>query len=171
MQLDAHIDWREERYGVREGLSSPMLRASELSCVTGMAQIGMRGMGSAGPQEVKDALAWGSVIVTAAEVRERGVAATVERIPTADRYYITFDADGLDAAIAPAVLDPGFGGLSFPEAAGLLRGIARKGTVVGYDIVEVVPAIDVHGLTSLCVARLTLLLMGEIWRGRSAKGA
>jgi agmatinase len=164
VQIDAHIDWREERYGVREGLSSPMRRASELGCVAGMAQIGMRGMGSARQQEVDDALAYGSVIIRAEEVHALGVAATLARIPEAERYYITFDADGLDAAIAPGVLDPGFGGLSYVETSNLLRGIARKGRVVGYDVVEVVPSIDVRDLTSMCVARLTLNLLGEIVR-------
>ena len=169
VQIDAHIDWRDERHGVREGLSSPMRRASELGCVTGIAQLGMRGMGSARPQEVRDALDWGAVLITAAEIRERGVEEALARIPSADRYYITLDADGLDAAIAPAVLDPGFGGLAFHEASAILRGLARKGVVVGYDIVEVVPVRDPIGLTSACVARLTLLLMGEVWRGRTSR--
>lgn len=167
VQLDAHIDWREERVGVREGLSSIMRRASELECVTAMAQIGMRGMGSARAHEVADARAWGSVMLRAEDVHERGVAWALEQIPAAERYYVTFDADGLDAGIAPGVLDPGFGGLSYYEASNLLRGVARKGKVVGYDIVEVVPAIDPHDLTSKSVARLTLNLMGEVWRART----
>jgi agmatinase len=141
-----------------------MRRASELGCVSGMAQIGMRGIGSARQAEVDDALAYGSVIIRAEEVHEQGVEAALARIPAADRYYITFDADGLDAGIAPGVLDPGFGGLTYFEASNLLRGVARKGRVVGYDVVEVVPSIDVRNLTSLCVARLTLNLMGEIVR-------
>jgi agmatinase len=171
VQLDAHIDWREERYGVREGLSSPMRRASELACVTGMAQIGMRQIGSARQQEVDDAVAFGSVIIRAEEVHEQGVEAALARIPRAERYYITFDADGLDAAIAPAVLDPGFGGLTYFEASNLLRGIARLGKVVGYDMVEVVPSLDFNGLTSRLVARLTLNLMGEVARqGQLAGG-
>ena len=169
VQIDAHIDWREERHGVREGLRSPVRRASEPACVTGIAQLGMRGMGSARPPEVRDALDWGAVLITAAEIRERGVDAALATIPAADRYYITVDADGLDAAIAPAVLDPGFGGLAFHEASAILRGVARKGVVVGYDVVEVVPARDPIGLTTACVARLTLLLMGEVWRARQER--
>jgi agmatinase len=113
---------------------------------------------------VNDALAYGAVLIRAEEVHEHGVEAALAQIPAAARYYITFDADGLDAAIAPAVLDPGFGGLTYFEASNLLRGVARKGHVVGYDIVEVVPALDVHGLTARCVARLTLNLMGEMVR-------
>ena len=166
VQIDAHIDWREARVGVRDGLSSPMRRASELKCVAGMAQIGMRGIGSARQGEVDDALAYGSVIVPAKEVHEQGIEAVLARIPAAENYYITFDLDGIDAGIAPAVLDPGFGGLTYSEVTDLLRGVARRGRVVGYDVVEVVPSLDVHGITSRLVARLTLNLMGEIVRAR-----
>ena len=47
VQLDQHIDWRQERNGVTEGLSSTMRRASEMPWVSGMAQIGLRAVGSA----------------------------------------------------------------------------------------------------------------------------
>jgi agmatinase len=162
VQLDQHIDWRQERNGVTEGLSSTMRRASEMPWVRGMAQIGLRAVGSARQQEVDDALAYGAVQVRAEELHEVGVAAILDRIPPSDRYYLTFDADALDVPIAPGVLVPGFGGLTYYEASNLLRGIARKGTIVGYDIVEVVPALDVSNITSLVAARLTLNLIGEM---------
>lgn len=162
VQLDQHIDWRQERNGVTEGLSSTMRRAAEMPWVSGMAQIGLRAVGSARQQEVDDALAYGSVQIRAEDLHEVGVAAVLERIPPADRYYITFDADALDVPIAPGVLVPGFGGITYYEASNLLRGIARKGTVVGYDIVEVVPALDVAHITSQVCARLTLNLIGEM---------
>jgi agmatinase len=162
VQLDAHIDWRQERNGIVEGLSSTMRRASEMPWVTGMAQIGLRGIGSARQQEADDARAYGSVLVRAEEVHERGVDEIVRRIPSSDRYYVTFDADGLDPSIAPGVLAPGFGGLTYFEASNLLRGVARKGRVVGFDFVEVVPSVDVQNLTSLLAARLTLNLMGAL---------
>ncbi len=172
VQLDAHIDWREERNGIVEGLSSTMRRASEMPWVTGMAQIGLRGAGSARQQEVDDARAYGSVLVRAEEVHEQGVDEILRRIPSADRYYITFDADGLDASIAPGVGAPAFGGLTYYEATNLLRGVARKGRVVGFDIVEVVPSADVQHLTSLLAARLTLNLMGALVNeGRLGQGS
>ena len=162
VQLDQHLDWREERNEVTQGLSSPMRRAAEMPWVSGMAQIGLRGVGSARQREVDDATAYGSVQVRAEELHAAGVEAILERIPPADRYYITFDADGLEASIAPGVLARGFGGITYFEASNLLRGIARKGRIVGYDIVEIVPALDVSHLTSQLCARLTLNLLGEM---------
>ncbi len=43
LQIDAHIDWREERYGERLGFSSTMRRASEQPHVWRIVQAGARG--------------------------------------------------------------------------------------------------------------------------------
>lgn len=167
VQLDEHLDWREEVNGVREGLSSPMRRASEMGWVSGMAQIGLRAVGSARQGEVDDAIAYGSILVGAEELHRDGVEAVLERIPAGQRYYITFDADGLDPTIAPGVLTPGFGGIEYYEASNLLRGLARRGTIVGLDFVEIVPHLDVNSVTSLVAARLILNLIGEMaWSGQ-----
>jgi agmatinase len=167
VQIDEHLDWREEVNGVREGLSSPMRRASEMEWVSGMAQIGLRAVGSARQGEVDDANAYGSVLVTAEELHREGIEAVLERIPVSDNYYITFDADGLDPTIAPAVLTPGYGGVTYYEASNLLRGLARKGKIVGMDFNEIVPALDVNDMTSLVVARLILNLIGQMaWSGQ-----
>ena len=53
LQLDAHIDWRNEVDGVREGYSSTMRRASEMPWVKGITQVGMRGVGSAREEEYR----------------------------------------------------------------------------------------------------------------------
>ncbi len=162
VQFDAHLDWRDEVGGVSLGLSSQMRRASELPFVTGMAQLGIRGVGSARQREVDDARAYGSVVIGAAELHRHGVEAALTKIPVADRYYITFDTDGMDPAIAPGVGYPAFGGLTYYQAFDLLRGIAAKGKIVGFDIVEIAPANDFRDLTSLLAARLTLNVIGAM---------
>jgi agmatinase len=162
VQFDAHLDWRDEVGGVRLGLSSPMRRASELPFVQGMAQIGIRGVGSGRRQEAEAVRDFGSVVIGAAELHRDGTEAALAKIPAADRYYITFDADGLDPSIAPGVGYPAFGGITYYQAFDLLRGVAAKGNIVGFDAVEVVPAVDVRDLTTMTVARLILNLMGAM---------
>lgn len=164
VQIDAHLDWRDEVGGVRHGLSSPMRRASELSFVTGMAQLGIRGVGSGRAEDVAAAREYGSIVIGAAEIHRQGTTSAIARIPDADRYYITFDVDGMDPAIAPGVGYPAFGGLDYDEAFELLNGVAARGAVVGFDLVEVVPALDVRNLTSLVSARLMLNLIGAMAR-------
>lgn len=162
VQIDAHIDWRDERDGVREGLSSPMRRASEMEWVSGMAQIGIRGVGSARPRDFEDAYAYGSLIIGAQELHESGAQAVLDRIPASASYYITFDADGLDPTIAPGVRAVAHGGVTYYEALKLLRGVAQKGRIAGYDFVEVAPSLDVNNMTSHVAARMTLNMIGAM---------
>ena len=46
IQIDAHLDFVDERHGVRFGHGNPMRRASEKKYVTGMPQIGIRNVSS-----------------------------------------------------------------------------------------------------------------------------
>lgn len=160
VHVDAHLDWRDEVNGVRDGLSSPMRRASEQPFVKDMYQIGMRASGSARPQEFQDAKAWGSHIVTAYELHEVGMPAVLERIPSGGRYYLSIDADGLDPTIMPAVEGPAPGGVNFIQMRQLIHGLVKKGRVVGMDIVEVTPKRDFNQLSCMIVGRLALNLIG-----------
>ena len=139
VQIDQHIDWRDEVNGVREGLSSPIRRASEMPHVERIFQIGLRGTGSARDEEVEAAHAYGAELVTAYELHEQGIEAIVARIPDNGRYYLTVDMDGIDPSIAPAVAAPCPGGVTFLQARHLIRELVRKGRVVGMDVVEITP--------------------------------
>ena len=73
IQIDAHMDWRDEVNGEREGYSSPVKRASELKSIKSIFQIGLRGVGSGRQQEYEDAKAYGSNLISAYEVHEIGI--------------------------------------------------------------------------------------------------
>ncbi len=163
VQVDAHLDWRDEVFGEREGLSSPMRRASEMPWVNSMIQIGLRGSGSARQEEVDAAIKYGSILINALEVHTFGIDEVISKIPEADRYYITLDADGLDPSVAPGVFGPPApGGITYYQVLKLMRGIADKGKIVGFDFVEVVPTLDVQNITSLVGARIILNLIGVL---------
>ena len=162
VHIDAHIDWRDERHGVREGYSSGMRRASEMPWIKAMVQVGLRGIGSARQQEVDDALAFGSVFIRAREVHRQGIDACLEKIPAADHYLITIDSDAFNTAIAPGVLFPTPGGLSFDEIADLVRGIAQKGPIAGINLFEVRPELDTNGLTASTAAQLIINFIGAL---------
>lgn len=162
VHIDAHIDWRDEREGVREGYSSVMRRASEMPWVNFMAQVGLRGIGSARQKEVNDALAFGSVFIRARDLHRKGVAACIGKIPSADHYLITIDADALDTAIAPGVLFSSPGGLTFDEITDLLYAIALKGTIVGFNLFEVRPERDINDITASTAAQLIINFMGTL---------
>jgi agmatinase len=164
IQVDAHIDWRDEVNGVRDGLSSPIRRASEMPHIGEIFQIGIRSQGSARPEEVKAAAAYGSNIIPAFEVHDNGMDAVLDRIPEGGQYYITIDADGLDPSVMPAVEGPAPGGLTFHQVRKLIHGLVRKGRVVGMDIVEITPSTDVNMITCITAGRLIVNLIGAAVR-------
>jgi agmatinase len=111
LQIDAHIDWRDEVRGERMGLSSTMRRASEMPHVGTMVQVGARGIGSAATSDYEDAVARGTQFFLAEQVHRYGVGAAVEAIPAGTDIAICFDADGLDPSIMPAAIGRSPGGL------------------------------------------------------------
>jgi agmatinase len=164
VQVDAHLDWRDDVDGVPEGYSSPIRRASEMDHIDRIVQIGLRSQGSAREGEVRDALAYGAELISAYEVHEGGMAAVLDRIPDGGRYYLTIDADGVDPSVMPAVMAPAPGGLLFHQMRALIHGLVAKGRVVGMDIVEITPKFDVNGVTSIAAGRLILNLIGAATR-------
>lgn len=170
VHVDAHLDWRDDVRGVRGGYSSPLRRASELPFVRGMTQIGMRGTGSARREELEAARAWGSRIVTAAEVHRLGIDAVVDSLPREVNFFITIDADGLDPSCVPGVLAPVPGGLRPEQVFALLRGVAARGRVRGMDVVEIAPSMDfANALSCITAGRLVLALLGAVC-GRDGDG-
>jgi agmatinase len=154
VHIDAHLDWREEVNGAREGYSSPIRRAAELDWFEGIVQIGLRAQGSAREGEVRDALAYGANLITAYELHDIGMDAVLDRIPDGGNYYLTIDADGMDPAEMPAVAAPAPGGVTYVQMLKLIHGLFAKGRVMGMDIVEIQPKHDVNGITSLTAGRL-----------------
>lgn len=164
LQIDAHIDWRDERYGERLGFSSTMRRASEMAHVERIVQVGQRGLGSAREAEVRDALNWGAKLVTAREVQHKGVAAALDHIPAGSRCLITLDCDALDAAIMPAVAYPSPAGLNFIQVTDLIAGVAAKATIAGFDLIEFVPRRDPNGTAAFTAARILCNVIGRLAR-------
>jgi agmatinase len=154
VQIDAHIDWREEVGGERWGLSSTMRRASEMPHVTRIVQIGQRAIGSARPGDLADAHAWGVHLFSARAIASGGIEAALAAIPAGGDVIVTFDCDGLDPAIMPGVIGRAPGGLSYWQAVELLAGIAARARIRAFDLVEFMPERDIDGLGALTAARL-----------------
>jgi agmatinase len=161
VHVDAHLDWRDEVNGVRDGLSSPIRRASELPFVENIVQIGLRAQGSGRPADYQAAKDYGATLITAYELHEIGIKAVLDRIPDGRNYYLSIDADGMDPTVMPAVDGPAPGGMDFLQARSLIHGLVKKGRVVGMDIVEIQPSKDTATkLTCVTAGRLIVNLIG-----------
>ena len=162
VQIDAHLDFVDERHGVRFGHGNPMRRAAEKPYVTGLSQIGIRNVSSTAKDGYEDARKMGSDIQSVRQLRKMGVDAMLARIPEGANYYLTVDIDAFDPSIAPGTGTPSHGGFIYYEVLELLAGLARRGRIVGFDLVEVAPDYDHSGSTSTLAAQLMMNVIGRI---------
>ena len=166
VQIDAHLDFVDERHGVKYGHGNPLRRAAEKSYVTGLSQIGIRNVSSTAKDGYDDARRMGSDIQSVRQFRALGVAGILDRIPADRRYYVTIDIDGFDPSIAPGTGTPSHGGFLYYEVLELLDGLTKRGKVIGVDLVEVAPDYDQSGSTTTLAAQLLLNFIGRIHHNR-----
>ena len=167
VQIDAHLDFVDERHGVKYGHGNPMRRAAEKKYVTGLSQIGIRNVSSTAKDGYDDARRMGSDIQSVRQFRAIGVAGMLSRIPADQRYYVTIDIDGFDPSIAPGTGTPSHGGFLYYEILELLDGLTKQGNVIGVDLVEVAPDYDQSGSTTTLAAQILLNFIGRIHHNRN----
>lgn len=160
LQIDAHLDWREQVEGERWGLSSAMRRASEMGHVGAMVQLGGRGIGSARPAELQAARAWGARIVTARDLVRDGVAAALAGLPEGMAVHVALDLDALDPSVMPAVTAPAAGGLSYGQILEILHVLTARGPLAGLSLTELAPQRDVQGQGVRLAAQLVVTALG-----------
>ncbi|WP_116472349.1 agmatinase [Zobellella maritima] len=169
IQIDAHLDFVDERHGVRFGHGNPLRRASEQEFVTGMTQLGIRNVSSSNRADHKAAEDAGSTILSVRDVRRLGAQGVLKLIPKGVNYYITIDIDGFDPSIAPGTGTPSHGGFTYYEVMEILQGVAFNGEVVGIDLCEVAPDYDHTGTTSVLAAQVLMNLIGYVFHGRKLR--
>ncbi len=164
LQIDAHIDWRDEVGGETLGLSSPMRRASEMGHVARIIQVGSRGIGSARESDLADALEWGVQFVPAGEVARAGVGRAIDLVPEGAEVIICFDVDALDPSIMPAAIGRVAGGLGYWQVLELIGGVAERAQIAGFAMTEFMPDRDIDGMGAMVAAQLLAGVMGIVAR-------
>jgi agmatinase len=162
IHFDAHLDtWNGEPGNVDH--ASWVNRVAKLPHVKRIVQVGMRGL--ANDQEaIGNARKIGSKIITSEQIHKKGTEWTLEQIPQSESIYITLDVDVMDPTLAPGTgtLEPD--GLNFREIDELLKGVTKKGKLIGIDIVEVNPMRDPSGRTAQTAIRLLIDTLGEAFQ-------
>lgn len=162
LQIDAHIDWRDDINGITAGFSSPMRRASELDWIDRIIQVGARGTGTARKEEYDAAQNYGACIITGYDLQKSGINSVLDLVPADKPCYVTIDCDGLDPAIMPGVMSPIPGGVSYYQMLDLIRGIQEKADLAGLNLVEYVPGKDINHLGAITAMRIIWNFIGEI---------
>jgi agmatinase len=167
IHFDSHLDWSYTRGGQRYSNGSPCRCMAAMSHVEKMAHLGIHGIGSSQKSDFEDALAYGDLILSPKQIRKIGIAETLARLPRGERYFVSIDIDVMDCSIAAGTGSPMHGGLYYDEMVELLEGVARLGTIVGFDLVEVAPQYDdLSGTTCYLAARLISDFLGFITKER-----
>lgn len=162
IHLDAHLDYNDSIEGILLANGNPIKRVSELNFVDKIVQIGMRGI-QAREDAFEDSVSRGNRVITISEFRKMGVEGVLQHIPDKGNLFVTIDIDVLDPSIAPGTTSPCFDGMTYRDLKSLLSGIASRGSVVGFDLVEVNPFLDPVGLTQSAAVTIILEFLGAIF--------
>ena len=168
LQIDAHLDFVDERHGVRYGHGNPMRRAAEKPYVTGLTQVGIRNVSSTAKDGYDAARAMGSDILSVRQARKLGPEALIARIPKGAKVYVTIDIDGFCPSIAPGTGTPSHGGFLYYEVLEMLKAVAVSHEIAGIDLVEVAPDYDQSGSTAILAAQVLLNFLGFIFHAKNA---
>jgi len=154
----AHADLRESYQGNPNSHACAMRRVLEICPAV---QVGIRSLSAEEAQELprlKTRIYWAEDIVPhAAENWAARVAADLS-----EHVWLTIDVDGLDPSIMPATGTPEPGGLSWEQITTLVRAVARQRTIVGFDVVELLPTPGLHAADFLA-AKLVYRILGYIF--------
>lgn len=180
--MDAHADFNTE-----ETTPSGNIHGMPLSALCGLGdkrltQLGTQSMPAIDPARVaiigtrdldpgeKANLRQAGVMVMGMEQIDRlGMAAAVEKaieqaLRGADGLYLSFDMDAMDPHEAPGVGTPVPAGLTQREAHVACELIGETGKLVGMDVVEVNPILDVQNQTGCLAVEFVLSALGKrIW--------
>ncbi len=133
LQLDAHADLRDRYGGTPFSHACVARRLSEWGP---LVQVGIRSMSAEENQFQQGApvrsFFWHQMLST--PNWEEAVCQGLS-----DEVYVTIDLDVLDPAIMPAVGTPEPGGLDWTAITQLLKQVAARKKVVGFDVVELTP--------------------------------
>lgn len=153
LQIDAHCDLRESYQHSRYSHACVMRRIVELGA--SVVPVGIRALA---PEEHRYLKRSPIDPITARDCHmdDDWVDRALDAL--GDTVYVTIDIDAFDPAFAPGTGTPEPGGLDWYQVTALLRLVAAEKTVVGADIVEVMP-IPHQAVTEFLAARLAYKLM------------
>jgi len=161
LQIDAHADTREEYEGSSFNHACVMARARERCPIV---QVGIRAVDASEMPGLDPArVFWAHDIVGAANDAWMDEVAEL----LTGHVYVTIDLDAFDPSVIPATGTPEPGGLHWYPVNRLLRRVARTSRVVGFDVVELLPA-EGHHASAFAAAKLVYRFLAEIAAARDA---
>jgi agmatinase len=176
VHFDAHLDYMPFVHGLEYTNAHAFRHIRRMEHVAGITQVGIRSLRSTEVM-LSDSLRDGNRVVTMRDFREQGPASAIGDMPAGARCYVSIDIDVLDMPLVPGCVSAEPEGMSYAELRDTLLALARHAEIVGFDLVEVNPMLDVGtGVTSYLAAHTVVEFLGAIcdqprWRGRKPREA
>jgi len=162
IQFDAHLDYEPFGHGLEFTNGHAFRHISNSRHVTSLNQIGIRGIRN-GREPMEETIAAGNRVVLIDDFREGGFEEMLAAIPAGDRCYVSIDIDVLDMSLIPGCVSGEPNGMLYAELVDALGRVAEHLRVVGFDLVEVNPLLDVGtGTTSYLGAHTIVEFLGRI---------
>ncbi|MCP9455919.1 MAG: agmatinase [Nitrospira sp.] len=165
VQIDAHGDLREAYQGNPYSHASVMARVVEDG--HRLVQVGIRSICQEEQRRLDETdritTFFAATILDPSGPYEGKAARWIPAVVAAcsSPVYLTFDCDGLDPSLVPALGTPEPGGLGWYETLNLVAALAAGPGIVGMDVSEMTP---IQGLVApqFCIARLIYRMLGRI---------
>ncbi len=135
LQLDAHADLQPAYDGNPLSHASAMSRVKEIPEVANLIAVGIRSMSNDEVEFMDKQLTYFAHDIWD---KEAWMDQVVEKL--ADNVYVTLDLDVFDPSTMPSTGTPEPGGLGWYSILKILKKVAGKRNIVGFDIVELCPS-------------------------------
>jgi agmatinase len=174
VHFDAHLDYAPFIHGLEYTNGHAFRHIAHMPHVQSLTQVGIRSIRNTEEMHV-DSLADGNAVVDMDEFYDLKPRGLVERLRRDARVYVSLDIDVLDMSLIPGCVSGEPNGMSYADMRDTLFALAEHTEIVGFDLVEVNPMLDVGtGITSYLAAHTILEFLGRICdqeRWKSARHA
>lgn len=162
VHFDAHIDYSPFIHGYKYTNSHAFRHIHHMDHVKSLTQVGIRSIRNEKTQ-VDDSLNDGNRVVGMKEFGEMGPDGMTGLVPKDAPVYVSIDIDVLDLPLVPGCVSAEPNGMTYAELRDSLAVLAKHSNIIGFDLVEVNPQLDVGtGITSYMGAHTIIEFLGQI---------
>jgi agmatinase len=162
LHFDAHLDYMPFVHGASMTNAHAFRHIAHMPHVLGLIQVGIRSL--RGTELMwRDTLGDGNQVVTMTEFDQRGPEEIARMLPKGANCYISLDMDVLDLSLVPGCVSAEPNGMLYAQLRDTLIALTNRARIVGFDLVEVNPQLDVGtGVTSYLAAHTIVEFLGHL---------
>ena len=162
IHFDAHIDYSPFIHGYKYTNSHAFRHIHHMDHVKSLTQVGIRSVRNKKSQ-IEDSENDGNRVIGMKEFYEMGPNGMSTLVPKEAPVYVSIDIDVLDLPLVPGCVSAEPNGMTYAELRDSLSVLAQHANIIGFDLVEVNPQLDVGtGITSYMGAHTIMEFMGQI---------